>query len=403
MNIILPKLHVNQKYILNNCKRFNVLNIGRRFGKDILLNNIAIISALEGKKVLFTAPEYKLLKENWRVIKDYLGPWIKHVDGDEKRIELKTKGLLRFFSLENFNSIRGGKYHVSIHNEFAWYPHAEEAWQEAIRPTLSDYKGTGWFSSTPKADNFFKTIAEYELKPDHPNWKTFHYTSYDNPRIDPSEFDEAKRDLPDLKFRQEYLAEFVDGSGALMERSYLRYFNILPEKFDRIVMAVDPAISEKATADFTGIAIMGLVKGYKRKNEKDERIETDDKYYLLDVYRDRIDFITTQRMIQLYYDKWRPSQIGIEKVAYQTSLIQELRRKTSLPIVELLADKDKVTRFYSILNKYSLGLIYHAKNLLQELESELLSFPLGQHDDLVDAVTYAFIMLNKPVQGFQFF
>ncbi len=43
----------------------------------------------------------------------------------------------------------------------------------------------------------------------------FHYSSYDNPMIDPRELDERKRSLPDYVFRQEYLAEFIDNASGI--------------------------------------------------------------------------------------------------------------------------------------------------------------------------------------------
>ena len=54
INIKIPELHKNQQFILDNCSRFNVCNIGRRFGKDILLNDLAIRNSIDNKRVLIT-------------------------------------------------------------------------------------------------------------------------------------------------------------------------------------------------------------------------------------------------------------------------------------------------------------------------------------------------------------
>lgn len=53
-------------------------------------------------------------------------------------------------------------------------------------------------------------------------------------------------------------------------------------------------------------------------------------------------------------------------------------------------DKDKVTRFQALAARYEQRLVYHAPDLDPEFERELLAFPVGSHDDMVDAAVYAF-------------
>ncbi len=70
------------------------------------------------------------------------------------------------------------------------------------------------------------------------------------------------------------------------------------------------------------------------------------RYYVLDWYRDRIDFPTQVRMVEKLAEKWKPSQIGIESNAYQQALPQQLKKTSILPIKEVKSTKDKVTRIY---------------------------------------------------------
>ena len=83
----------------------------------------------------------------------------------------------------------------------------DNAWEQAIRPTLTDYLGDAWLLSTPKGlANFWYDFCQ---KNTH-GWQNFTFTSYDNPVLDSSEVDAAKAELHPLVFAQEYMAQFVD-------------------------------------------------------------------------------------------------------------------------------------------------------------------------------------------------
>ena len=74
-------------------------------------------------------------------------------------------------------------------------------WQEVLRPLLSDYKGGCIFASTPKGYNHFYDL--YNLEQTNPSFKSFHFTTYDNPYIDKSEIEAAKLDITADRFAQE--------------------------------------------------------------------------------------------------------------------------------------------------------------------------------------------------------
>jgi len=74
--------------------------------------------------------------------------------------------------------------------------------------------------STPKGKNHFYKM--HQLDGINDQYKSFTMTSYDNPMINPSEIDDAKYTLPEMIFRQEYLAEFVDGSAMLFNNRIMK-------------------------------------------------------------------------------------------------------------------------------------------------------------------------------------
>lgn len=209
ISISLKTLHPAQRQILAEKKRFNVLKCGRRFGKTELAYDLVIQPALDSGFVAYYAPTYKDLNEFWINLKSILWDCIESKDETVKQLRLITGGVIDMWSLEDANGGRGRKYHRVVVDECEKAGKFKEAWEQAIRATLTDYKGDAWFLSTPKfGKTFFKQIFNYKDK--FENWNSWKFTTYDNPNIDPKEVDEAGQQLEDVVFQCEYLAEDVD-------------------------------------------------------------------------------------------------------------------------------------------------------------------------------------------------
>lgn len=219
VDFFLPTLHKAQKYILSNAKRFNHLRCGRRWGKTTLIEELSS-NTLDGQRTGIWFPTYKDLSEVWKDIKKTYGVVTHKRNEQLHQIELVTGGLIDFWSMDDPDSGQGRKYHRAIIDEAAKAPKLYPAWENTIRPTLTDYKGDAFILSRPKGkNNGFYLIEEKHRQFD--NWAFFHFTTYDNPHIDPKEVDEAKSQLDDINFRQEYLAEYVDAN----DRPFLYAFD----------------------------------------------------------------------------------------------------------------------------------------------------------------------------------
>lgn len=371
----LPTLHAAQSHIKTHGKRYNVLVCGRRFGKTTLLLTLLLEVAMRGQPVAWFAPTYKLLEDVWREAVRLTLPIQTNRQQQQKRLELRGGGCIDFWTLEDPHTVaRGRKYARIAIDEAAMVRHLQEAWEAAISPTLLDYQGDAWFCSTPKGENYFKQLSEKTA----PNWAVFHYSSYDNPYILPSEIDEKRLEMPELKFRQEYLAEFVTAEGTKIKREWLK--SLPPPPNLEVVMGVDLAISSKADADYTAAVILGR--------------DSTGKLWVLHAERIRAPFNQVLEFIKRLAATWKPRSIGIEQVQYQAAVVQELLRQTNLPVVGIRPDKDKITRFQPLEVRYEQGLVYHAPTLAADFEAELLAFPLGKHDDMVDALAYAHRVLG---------
>jgi predicted phage terminase large subunit-like protein len=168
-------------------------------------------------------------------------------------------------------------------------------------------------------------------------------------------------------------------AGARVKREWLRHGQP-PEKPEQIVMGVDLAISTKEGADYTACVVLA-------KHE--------DRVWVLAADRTRAGFHDVINFVKAMAERWNPSVIAIEQVQYQAAVVQELLRKTNLPVRGVRPDRDKLARFLPLEARYEQGLIWHASGL-RDFEDELLSFPEGAHDDLVDASAYAFANLTHP-------
>jgi predicted phage terminase large subunit-like protein len=264
-----------------------------------------------------------------------------------------------------------------ILDEAAMARHLEEAWNAAIRPTLTDLAGDAWFLSTPKGLNYFHTL--YQRGGVEEGWAAWQMPTASNPYIPAEEIEAARKELPSLVFQQEYLAQFVTFEGTAVRREWLKVA-AAPPNCRRFVMGVDLAISTKTSADWTAAIVMTM--------------DDSGRLYLVAAERTRAPFNEILAFVAALADRWHPVQIGIEDVQFQAAVVQELLRTTSLPVRGVRPDRDKLTRFQPVAARYEQGLIYHDPGLPTAFENELLAFPQGEHDDWVDALAYAFNLLR---------
>lgn len=185
----------------------------------------------------------------------------------------------------------------------------------------------------------------------------------------------------------------MPSEGGVFKRADFRYADLTPEggvllhdpdgtrsipKEDMYrFLTIDPALSEKETADYTAIAHWAVCRH-------------DGSLILLDMERLRFDQPKQQAFIEDRWRAWQPHDMGVEDKAHGTALLQHLANQ-GYPVFPLKADTDKVTRARGAVARYEMGRVYHRRNAhwLDAYENELLAFPNGAHDDQVDCFSYA--------------
>ena len=204
-NIVLPKPHKNQAKVLESKARFKVLMSGRRWGKSLICQVITCIEAMQGKRVAYITPTYQLAKVFFDELARLMPNNIAVPNRSDLTFKLISGGEIRFFTGERLDNLRGLKFHYAIIDEASYIPDLESGWQNSIRPTLTDFQGKAIFLSTPRGKNYFYSLFLNGVNASA-DWESFKFSTYDNPFILTSEIDSAKKELPNVVFEQEYMA-----------------------------------------------------------------------------------------------------------------------------------------------------------------------------------------------------
>jgi hypothetical protein len=213
-----------QAPVTQSTARFRILRAGRRWGKTEVAAHLAITSALQqDKMVWWVSNSEKNVKRGYRKVLKYLPKALltrpaPSENANDRVLSLITGSKIEFYTAGSAGKGDGGDSsaltgegvdflvidEAALINENVWYQH--------LRPTLSDTKGSAFIISTPRGRNWFwKLWRRGQRGGEYESW---HYTSFDNPTIDPTEFESARDELPDLIFQQEYLAEFLQSAAS---------------------------------------------------------------------------------------------------------------------------------------------------------------------------------------------
>ena len=222
--------------------RIRVLSCGRRVGKTTAAVNEGLKLALSVKSIgMIVAPTYAQTGILWRaLIYDFCPPMlILYINKSERIIELINGSLIYFKSADNPPSMRGYGLDWVVIDEAAYV--VAEVWENVIRPALADRKGKAILIGTPAGRNWF-----YELwakgQEGNEDIKSWQLPTSANHLIAKDEIENAKSNLPELVFRQEFQAEFLEDIGAVFKNISANITNATqPKPTTPIYAGWDPA------------------------------------------------------------------------------------------------------------------------------------------------------------------
>lgn len=169
--------------------------------------------------------------------------------------------------------------------------------------------------------------------------------------------------------------------GNVWKASWLRYYREVPEKFQRIVQSWDCASKTGTQNDYSVGTTWGV---------------TVNGYYLLALFRDKLEFPELKRQIASQAAQWKPAAILIEDSSAGQQAVQELKAATRYAVLPIKPDRDKLSRALAITPAFEAGRVHFPEgaNFVPALVDELLGFPNCEHDDQTDSLVQALNWLN---------
>lgn len=211
------------------------------------------------------------------------------------------------------------------------------------------------------------------------------------------ELENIKKAIGSREFSALYQQKPQIEDGGLFKRQYFKYFDV---KNDFIIadnknvnikdcfyfQTIDTAMSTHKNNDFTAIATFVCDREWN--------------LYLVDLMLERLEVPDQWNVIKQYRHKYNLRFQAIESKSSGIGIMQQAKRE-GVPLKELKADTDKMTRALNISVMFENGKVFFNKNLekLLELEEQLLKFPNAVHDDAVDVCSYAGIVINDLIQN----
>lgn len=380
--------------------RFIIVPCGRRWGKTKGAANGALEFILEGKKILWGDTISSNID---RYVERYFKPELNRSKIDynwsaQKKI-LSTDisgGYIDFRSADRPENWEGFGYDIIILNEAGIILKNDYLYTNAVLPMLMDSPGSKLFAiGTPKG----KTVKEskehrffslYKRAVDNdPSFDLFQFSSYDNPFLNDSdvkELEEEMRIMNPQMVQQEIYAQFVDGAAGelwdevIIERQRIK---VCPE-LKRITVNIDPAISNNADSDETGITVTGR--------------DANGNGYVLEDVSGKYSPDGWASLAVSTAEKWRADCIVAEKNQGGDMVESVLRSKGAKIRIKLVtATKGKFVRAEPIYSLYEQSKIFHV-GYHPKLESQMCVFTsdLKTSPDRVDSLVWGFteLMIN---------
>lgn len=202
-------------------------------------------------------------------------------------------------------------------------------------------------------------------------------------RLTPEFLKSQREDLGSYIYSTQYLNNPIDDENAVFKKSWFKSYE--EDEIARLslntLITIDPAVSQKEDADFTGIVV--------------NSVDINNNWYFRKIEKLKIDPLEMIEKIFEMNRLWKPLKIGIEKEKYtlvfKPFLDQEMKKRNEFPPVEEMTIKQisKEMRIRGLTPRYERGQIYHNKedNGRLDLEDEAIRFPKGKNDDLLDAAS----------------
>lgn len=374
-----------QIVIAEDLHRFRVVNCGRRFGKTTLaIEEIKGKAAYRTTRICYIAPTYQQARDiAWEALKKELQQ--AAVSINESRLEIKIlnikgqESVIMLRGWESVETLRGQSFDFLVIDEIASMRNWITNWNEVLRPTLTDRKGEVLFISTPKGFNHFYDL--YNLQDKDKDYKSFHFSSYDNPYLPVEELNKARNELPEDQFAQEYLADFRKTQG-LVYKDFDRTKHVYTEK------PQINTVERLASIDwgFTNPTAMYLILK-----------DTDSNYWITDEYyktgkttNEVIEVARGLRASKYYPDPAEPDRL--EEMRRAGLNVREVSKdiEAGISAVQELLKQERVHIHSSCINLINEFETYRYPDKKPDMNEK--ETPVKEHDHGLDSIRYCLYM-----------
>lgn len=216
-------------------------------------------------------------------------------------------------------------------------------------------------------------------------------TAFFPQRLPLTELDKIKRKQGASHFSKQYMNEPIDDETATFKRKDMirKDWELVKDMPVNWYLSIDPSYMGQYS-DYAALVVAGM--------------DFQSNMYVRHITRRKMTYSDIINEIFVLYHKYQPTKVILETIGAQKSIMYELTnemksRRMWMPIVEVPhRTKSKEERIRALAPFYEFGHIFHIKpcNQLDDLEYELLHFPSGKHDDVVDALATVLEFASPP-------
>jgi len=331
--------------------------------------------------VWWVAPSFPLSKIAWRLL-IRLVPFdlVESVNRTELRIVLKNGSEIWVKSADNPDSLRGEGLTFLVVDEAAMV--RREAWENALRPALTDRAGRAVFISTPKGHNWFYGLWVRGEDEEYVDYESFKFPTESNPYIPGEDIEESRVTLPDAVYRQEFLAEFLENVGTVFRgvQQCIKGSLAGPEIDTSYTAGVDFAKHQ----DFTVICVLdqnGHLVGFGRWREVNWELQLQRVREIAKLYSDCPCLIDSTGIGDVIFDGLHRAGVRVEGYKFTQPSKARIIENLSSMIEQGQISFPEIPELVNELTLYT----------YKTGRTGLLSYgaPEGYHDDIVVALALA--------------
>ena len=376
---------------------FNILCCSRQWGKSMLMSQLILRDAInnKGSKLLYAAPIYAQARKMYNDIFNGIAASgiVKEKNKSELFITLINGSIIKFVGCENYDSLRGLSINYMYIDEFVFVKYG--AWSNALRPMLQVAGRKCYIASTPRQQGSeFHTLFNKGMAQED-RYFAIHKNYLDNPLANIAEVEDARKNLPDLIFKAEYLGEFIPNGAEVfagLDRASIITAFRMPKPGEKVFAGLDLAKQH----DYSVLTIV---------NDKGE---------VLFIYRDqKKDWNDMVHNINTYLKQYGVKKCLVESNSIGDTVIDMLIKGGAKNIIEPFATTpgSKPELIERLIVAFEQGTIrIPIKDVFPALYTELSSFtytynpktrqvkygaPNGSYDDCVMSLAFAIECLTK--------